>query len=73
MVYFDQHGISRSYDVTVGNRMVTWKCDDWQLAQTNTIVAGRDENILIGRSRMSQHDGAWGDDLSQAFHRYAER
>ena len=73
MVYFDERGISRLYDLTIGERTLTWRRDDPQLAQTNTIKAGDDEDILIGKGRMSQNGGAWGEDLSQTFHRDAQR
>ncbi len=71
MTYFDERGISRHYEVTVGDRTVTWRRDDPKLSQSNTITAEDDGNTLVGKGRMSQNGGAWGDDLSQVFHREA--
>ena len=71
MVYFDERGISRLYDLTVGDRALTWRRDDPQLAQTNTIMGGEDGDMLTGKGQMSRNGGAWGDDLSQIFHREA--
>lgn len=69
MTYFDQRGISRLYQVTVGIRTVTWRRDDRQLSQENTITAEDEGDTLVGKGRMSQDGGDWGDDLSQIFRR----
>jgi hypothetical protein len=71
MMYFDERGISRAYDVMVGNRTVTWRRDDQKLSQSNTIMAEDDGDTLVGKGRISQNGGAWSDDLSQTFHRRA--
>lgn len=64
MTYFDERGISRVYELVVGERSVTWRREDPRLSQTNTIEMGADGVTLIGQGRMSQDGGAWGDDLS---------
>ena len=69
MSYFDERGISRFYDVTVGERSVTWRRDDPALSQSMTITAGDDGDTLIGTGRMSEKGGPWTDDLSQTFSR----
>jgi hypothetical protein len=69
MTYFDERGISRVYDMTVGDRTVTWSRDDPKFSQSNTITADASSNTLVGKGRMSKDGGAWGDDLSQVFHR----
>jgi len=69
MIYFDERGLSRHYDVTLGNRTVTWRRDNQDLSQTVTITAENDGGVLIGKGRMAIAGGPWGDDLSQVFHR----
>jgi hypothetical protein len=69
MVYFDERGISRLFEVTVGDRTVTWRRDDPELSQTTTITAEGGGDRLVGRGRMSEKGGAWGDDLSQTYER----
>ena len=71
MIYFDQRGISRIFDVTVGHHMVNWRRDDPDFAQSITITAG--DGILVSKGRMSRSNGPWTDDLSQEFHREAAR
>lgn len=69
MIYFDERGVSRLYQVTVGERTVTWRRDDPAFSQTMTITAGDDDGTLTGKGRMSRDGGAWEDDLSQMFRR----
>jgi hypothetical protein len=68
MIYFDERGISRMYEVTIGDRSVTWCRNDPDLSQSLTITA-RDDGELISRGRMSHKGGDWADDLSQVFSR----
>jgi hypothetical protein len=69
MIYFDERGVSRHYDVTVGERRVTWRRDDPKLSQTNILTADASSGRLTGKGRMSENGGAWADDLSQVFDR----
>jgi hypothetical protein len=67
MSYFDERGVSRLFEVTVGDRTVTWRRNDPELAQRVTIRADGDR--LVSKGRMSQNGGDWTDDLSQVFER----
>jgi hypothetical protein len=69
MIYFDERGISRILDLTVGDRSVTWRHDDPQFTQSLTIAAEGD--ALVSKGRMSRKEGEWEDDLSQIFTREA--
>jgi hypothetical protein len=68
MLYFDERGTSRIFDVTVGDRTVTWRRDDPDFAQSLTIAADGEER-LVSKGRMSSEGGDWVDDLSQVFER----
>jgi hypothetical protein len=67
MIYFDERGTSRLFEVKVGDGTVTWRRDDPDFAQSNTITV--QDGTLVGRGRMSTEDGSWTDDLSQVFER----
>jgi hypothetical protein len=68
MVYFDERGTSRIFDVVaVGERTVTWRRDDPDFAQSLTITGDEDGDRLVSRGRMSRKGGDWEDDLSQVF------
>jgi hypothetical protein len=65
MLYFDERGVSRIYEVSVGDRTATWRRDDPDFSQSTTIAADGDR--LVGTGRMTDESGAWVDDLSQVF------
>lgn len=67
MSYFDERGVSRIIDVTVGEGAVTWKHDDPAFSQSLTITAEDGGERLVSKGRMSKEGGAWEDDLSQVF------
>lgn len=68
MVYFDERGVSRIFDVVVGDQSITWRRNNPNFAQCLTIVAeGKDR--LVSSARMSEKGGVWKDDLSQIFTR----
>lgn len=67
MIYFDERGISRIMDVTIGQDTVTWRHDDSEFAQRLTIT--KEGNRLVSKGLMSEKGGPWKDDLSQVFER----
>lgn len=69
MTYFDERGVSRILQVTLGDRSVTWRHEDPEFAQSLTITAEGDG--LVSKGRMSKAGGEWEEDLSQVFTREA--
>ena len=69
MIYFDERGVSRVFEVEAGEGTVTWHREDPKLAQSATVTAGERSDSLVGKGRMSVNGGEWGDDLSQEFER----
>lgn len=67
MLYFDQRGTSRLFEVEVGEGEVSWRRDDPKLSQSLTIRA--EGEALVSTGRMSENGGEWKDDLSQHFTR----
>lgn len=65
MIYFDERGVSRIYEVSIGAGTVTWRRDDPDFSQSTTITADGDR--LVGTGRMTDESGKWVDDLSQVF------
>ena len=67
MIYFDERGISRISDVTVGDRTMTWRRDDSEFSQSLTVTADESGTRLDSRGRMKKKGEGWVDDLSQIF------
>ena len=68
LIYFDVRGVSRLFEVTLGEGEVSWRRDNPQLAQQVTIRREGPDG-LRSTGRMAQNGGSWGDDLSQVFER----
>jgi hypothetical protein len=69
MTYFDERGVSRLYQVVVGDGTMTWRRDDPELSQSATVTAQDGGDTLVSKGRMSRKGGAWEDDLSQVYTR----
>ena len=67
IIYFDERGVSRHFEVSVGDGCVTWERDDPKLAQRLTITRRDAGRSLVSKGRMRENGGAWQDDLSQSF------
>jgi hypothetical protein len=67
MSYFDERGVSRLYEVEVGDGTLTWRRDDPSFSQSTTLTADEGGDRLVGKGRMSKQGGDWADDLSQVF------
>ncbi|MEA3008382.1 MAG: hypothetical protein QOJ91_74 [Sphingomonadales bacterium] len=68
MIYFDERGVSRIYEVTVGEGTVSWLREDPDFSQSATIRADEGGARLVGKGRIKQGED-WADDLSQVFTR----
>jgi len=71
MIYFDERGTSRIFDVTVGERTISWRRDNPEFSQSNSITVEDGGDRLTSKGRMSRNGGPWTDDLSQDFRRAA--
>ncbi len=73
MVYFDQRGVSRKYDVTMsGNVLKSWR-DDPNFSQRRTLTVGEDGTRMVDKGEMARNGGAWEDDLSLTYVRVGGR
>lgn len=65
MVYFDERGISRKYDVSITEKELKWWRDAKHLSQRFTVTITKDK--LVCKGEMSQDGGPWEKDLSQTY------
>jgi hypothetical protein len=64
MLYFDERGISRKYDVTMTGKVLTWWREEPSLSQRATITVDEGGTRMIMKGEMSRDGGAWEGDLS---------
>jgi hypothetical protein len=69
MVYFDERGVSRKYDVTLTDNELVWVRDEAGFAQRNTLVIDEDGSRMVGVGEMSRAGGEWEGDLSLTYER----
>jgi hypothetical protein len=69
MVYFDERGVSRKYDVTLTDNRLVWVRDEAGFAQRNTLVIDEAGSRMVGVGEMSRAGGDWEGDLSLTYER----
>jgi hypothetical protein len=67
MLYFDERGVSRKYDVTMSANQLTWWRDDPSFSQRFTITIADDGTKMRGEGEMSRHGAAWERDLTLTY------
>ena len=69
MLYFDERGVSRKYDVEVGSNVITWSRNTPEFSQRFIIEILDGGEKLVGTGRMSRNGGAWEPDLQLTYTR----
>lgn len=69
MLYFDERGVSRKYDVVVGNKTITWSRSSAQFSQRMAVTIGDDGATFVSKGEMSRDGGAWEPDLELTYTR----
>jgi hypothetical protein len=64
MLYFDERGISRKYDVTAGGMQIVWVRDDPKFSQRMTLSVDPGGKRIVSRGQMCRDGGEWTEDLS---------
>jgi hypothetical protein len=69
MLYFDERGVSRKYDVTRSGNSVMWMRDEAGFAQRNTLTIDANGARMTGAGQMRRDGGDWESDLSLTYER----
>ena len=69
MLYFDERGISRRYDVSFRDRVLTWSRIAPGFAQRMSFIIAPDGRTISSRGEMSRNDGPWEGDLELTYTR----
>ncbi|MFY9531350.1 MAG: hypothetical protein WAR24_20775 [Candidatus Acidiferrales bacterium] len=67
MLYFDERGVSRKYDVTMTGNQLKWWRDDPSFPQRFTIAIEDDGNNMVGVGEMSPEGATWERDIAPTF------
>jgi hypothetical protein len=69
MLYFDERRVSRRYEVSMRDGVLTWWRDAPDFAQRFTCTVAEDGRTMIGKGRMSKDGSPWEGDLALTFTR----
>lgn len=69
MLYFDERGVSRKYDVTMKGNQLKWWRDDPSFSQRMTITIEDDGKKMNSEGEMSRDGAAWEKDLELTYTR----
>jgi hypothetical protein len=71
MLYFDERGVARTYDVAIGGDGFTWSRDAPQFAQRFHVTIAKDGHTMEGHGTMRKAGSTWEPDLSLSYARVA--
>ena len=69
MLYFDERGVSRKYDVTMHDGVWRWWRDDKKFSQRYTGTLSADRQTMVVAGEMRDDGGAWEPDLELTYRR----
>ena len=69
MLYFDDRGVSRKYDVAVDGNTIRWWRNPTSLSQRQVWTIADNTRTFTGKGEMSRNGGAWEGDLEVAYTR----
>lgn len=69
MLYFDERGVSRKYDVEIRTDGLVWTRNHPAFAQRFTLTMAADGRSMVGRGEMSREKAAWEPDLELVYAR----
>lgn len=67
MLYFDERGVSRKYDVTMTGNALTWWREEPNFSQRATITVDDHGNRMTMKGEMRRDGGPWEGDLSLTY------
>jgi hypothetical protein len=69
MLYFDERGVSRKYDVTLRDNVLKWWREDPGFAQRFTGTIAPDADVMVVEGEMARDGSPWEGDLSLTYTR----
>ena len=69
MIYFDERGVSRKYDVALSENQIKWWRDDPTFSQRFMLSIEDSGNKMVSKGEMSRDGAAWEKDLELVYTR----
>jgi hypothetical protein len=72
MLYFDERGVSRKYNVSFSGGKLKWWRNHHEFSQRFVVTASDDALTMVGQGEMKRSDSPWEKDLDLAYTRVTE-
>ena len=69
MIYFDERGVSRRYELTAEGNVVRWWRNSPEISQRCAVTLSEDGKTMQTKAEFSKDDGPWGQDLELTYTR----
>jgi hypothetical protein len=69
VLYFDERGISRKYDVSFEGKVMTWSRTSPEFSQRMVLTLSDDGKTIVSKGEMSKDGGVWEPDLELTYTR----
>ncbi|HMC56385.1 MAG: hypothetical protein DMD35_19415 [Gemmatimonadetes bacterium] len=69
MLYFDERGVSRHYEVSLRDNVLKWWRDAPEFSQRFTGTIAADGRTIVGRGELSRDGATWEGDLALTYTR----
>lgn len=69
MLYFDERGVSRRFDVSIEHNVITWWRDQPGFSQRTTNTIASDGNTIVSKGELSKDGMTWEKDLELTYSR----
>jgi hypothetical protein len=71
MMYFDDRGVSRKYEMSIDKKVWIWWRDDSEFSQRFIVIISDDGLTMKSRGEMKKRNAEWEADLSLAYTKQA--
>jgi Protein of unknown function (DUF1579) len=69
MLYFDERGVSRKFDISIERNVVRWQRNSPDFSQRIVLIVADDGKTIVSKGEMSENGGAWEPDLELTYSR----
>jgi hypothetical protein len=67
MIYYDERGVSRNYDVSIQGSVLKWRRDAPDISQRYSLTISDDQQTMIGKGELSRDGSTWEKDLDLTY------
>jgi len=67
MIYYDERGVSRHYQLSLKDNVMRWWREAPGFSQRTTLTLSQDKETIVGKGEISQNGAPWEQDLNLTY------